>query len=217
MKATTTLHYIYDPLCGWCYGAAPLVDAAQTVPDLSIALHAGGMLTGSNRRKIDAHWREHVVKSDTRIAAMTGQLFGDAYINGLLLDTSAIMDSAPPTSAILAAENLAGAGLAMLHRIQIAHYQHGLRVADLSVLEKLAADMALDAEAFNEEMKTVNNGALQTHITQSRMLLARVNGSGFPTFVLEDRHGKYHVLQAGHYLGNADAWKRTLQDFVTAK
>ena len=26
------LHYIYDPLCGWCYGAAPLVEAARAVP-----------------------------------------------------------------------------------------------------------------------------------------------------------------------------------------
>ena len=26
-----TLHYIYDPLCGWCYGAKPLVQAAQAV------------------------------------------------------------------------------------------------------------------------------------------------------------------------------------------
>ena len=24
----TTLHYVYDPLCGWCYGAAPLLEAA---------------------------------------------------------------------------------------------------------------------------------------------------------------------------------------------
>lgn len=23
--STPTLHYIHDPLCGWCYGAAPLV------------------------------------------------------------------------------------------------------------------------------------------------------------------------------------------------
>jgi putative protein-disulfide isomerase len=29
----TTLHYIFDPLCGWCYGAAPLVAAARTVPE----------------------------------------------------------------------------------------------------------------------------------------------------------------------------------------
>lgn len=28
----TTLHYIFDPLCGWCYGAAPLVKAAQSLP-----------------------------------------------------------------------------------------------------------------------------------------------------------------------------------------
>ncbi|MEG1327174.1 MAG: DsbA family protein, partial [Janthinobacterium sp.] len=27
-----TLHYIFDPLCGWCYGAAPLVEAARAVP-----------------------------------------------------------------------------------------------------------------------------------------------------------------------------------------
>ncbi|MCF3992670.1 DsbA family protein, partial [Pseudomonas aeruginosa] len=23
-----TLHYLYDPLCGWCYGASPLLAAA---------------------------------------------------------------------------------------------------------------------------------------------------------------------------------------------
>lgn len=32
-----TLHYIFDPLCGWCYGAAPLVEAARTVPGLAVA------------------------------------------------------------------------------------------------------------------------------------------------------------------------------------
>lgn len=41
-----TLHYIFDPLCGWCYGAAPLVEAARTVPGLAVAFHGGGMLAG---------------------------------------------------------------------------------------------------------------------------------------------------------------------------
>ena len=27
--SSATLHYIYDPLCGWCYGAKPLIQAAQ--------------------------------------------------------------------------------------------------------------------------------------------------------------------------------------------
>ena len=25
----STLHYIYDPMCGWCYGAEPLIEAAR--------------------------------------------------------------------------------------------------------------------------------------------------------------------------------------------
>lgn len=217
MTATTTLHYIYDPLCGWCYGAAPLLDAAQTVSGLTVALHAGGMLAGNQRRQIDASWRSHVIEHDARIAAMTGQLFGDAYLNGLLLDTSAILDSAPPTCAILAAENLAGRGLEMLHRIQVAHYQQGRRVADTAVLAALAQDMALPGAMFAQEMQAVKDNSLSAHIAQSRALLAKVRGPGFPTFVLEDRQGQLHILQTGDYLGKAVLWQEKLRGYVTAQ
>jgi len=133
----TTLHYIFDPLCGWCYGAAPLVKAAQSLPGLKIVPHAGGMMTGNNRRQITDEWRNYVIPHDKRIAEMTGQPFGEAYFNGLLRDTTAVMDSEPPITAILAAEKLAGRGLDMLHRIQQAHYQEGRRIADTPVLEAL--------------------------------------------------------------------------------
>lgn len=138
----TTLHYIFDPLCGWCYGAAPLVKAAKTIPGLTIALHAGGMMTGNNRRQITDEWRNYVIPHDKRIAELTGQPFGEAYFNGLLRDTTAVMDSEPPITAILAAQALAGRGLDMLHRIQEAHYQEGRRIADTPVLEALAKSWA---------------------------------------------------------------------------
>ena len=47
----TTLHYVYDPLCGWCYGAAPLLRAAAGIPGLRIALHAGGLWLGARRAR----------------------------------------------------------------------------------------------------------------------------------------------------------------------
>lgn len=214
--AKPELHYIFDPLCGWCYGAAPLVAAAKSVPGLTTVLHGGGMMTGSNRRKIDAQWREHVIEHDARISAMTGQIFGDAYINGLLLDTTVVMDSAPPTSAILAAENLAGQGLEMLHRIQVAHYQQGLRVADLSVLEALAKDLDLPAQAFSQERVAVSGTSLTQHIAQSRALLQQVHGRGFPTFALQDSQGKMQLLDAGRYLGNVAQWQKMLLAAVNA-
>jgi len=190
------------------------VKAARAVKGLPIALHGGGMMVGNHRRTIDAQWRGHVIEHDARIAAMTGQPFGEAYINGLLLDTTAVMDSAPPTCAILAAQKLSGSGLDMLHLIQVAHYQHGKRVADLPVLEALAQELGLSAPAFSAEMQAINGEILNQHIAESRALLAQLGGRGFPTFALENSAGQLQVLNAGRYLGDAPAWQEMLQRSV---
>jgi len=47
------LHYIYDPLCGWCYGAEPLVWAASKVDGLALQLHAGGLWPQPTRLPIE--------------------------------------------------------------------------------------------------------------------------------------------------------------------
>ncbi|TNC75397.1 DsbA family protein [Janthinobacterium lividum] len=196
-----TLHYIFDPLCGWCYGAAPLVEAARAVPGLTVAFHGGGMMTGSNRRQITPEWRGYVLPHDRRIEQMSGQPFGDAYINGLLNDTTAMMDSEPPITAILASEALAGKGLDMLQRVQRAHYVDGLRIADLPVLVALAQELGMDGAAFQAEYARQAGAATQRHIDASRTLLAQVGGQGFPTFVLDDGSGKLSVIDIGGFLG----------------
>src|SRR5437899_7409366 len=84
MKQRATLHYVFDPLCGWCYAAEPLVEAARGVPGLSVEFHGGGMMTGPNRRKITPEWRDYVMPHDHRIAQLSGQPFGAAYFDGLL-------------------------------------------------------------------------------------------------------------------------------------
>lgn len=207
------LHYIYDPMCGWCYGAAPLLQAAGEVDGLKIELHGGGMMTGSNRKQVSTQLRNYVMQHDRRIAAMTGQPFGDDYFNGLLLDTTAMLDSEPPTTAILAAEAIAGRGLAMLARIQTAHYVQGLRVAETAVLRTLAAEIGLEPAFFYSKFAeldgAVGETATQAHIAASRALLARVGGQGFPTFALQ-RGAQIEVLDAGRFFGRAKAWKVVL-------
>lgn len=214
IAATATLHYLYDPLCGWCYAAAPLVEAARSMPGLTIALQAGGMMSGTNRRRIDARWRDYVMPHDRRIAQLSGQPFGDAYFEGLLRDTTAVMDSTPPITAILAAQQSSGRGLDMLHRLQRAHYVGGRRIADASVLSELAADIGLDPMAFNAAMQRVGGTATTRHIEESRALLSEVGGHGFPTFALQVRGGHRFALDIGPYLGEPDAWKRHLTNVI---
>lgn len=203
----TVLHYIYDPLCGWCYGAAPLIRAAREV--LPVLAHAGGMMTGASRQIVCETLRNYVMPHDRRIAALTGQPFGDAYFNGLLHDQRALFDSEPPISAVLAAETLAGRGLDLLALIQIAHYVKGRRIADVVVLADLAAELGIDRETFAIAYAAMSGEKTQRHIAASRRLLARVGGHGFPTLVLE-RDDNFEVIDTGSWLGRPDEFRAHL-------
>ena len=213
--AGATLHYIFDPLCGWCYAAAPLVDAAREVPGLKVEFHGGGMMTGANRRPITPQWRDYVLPHDHRIAEMTGQPFGERYFEGLLRDTGAVMDSEPPTTAVLAAESLRpGGGLDMIHALQRAHYVDGRRIADVEVLKAIAAELGFDAQAFASAFERQSGEATSRHIAESRQFLQRAGGQGFPTFVLVQPDGSAGRIDIGPWLGRAEEWKAQLGAFV---
>lgn len=206
-----SLHYIFDPLCGWCYGAAPLIDAAAGCAGIEVVLHGGGMLAGANRRSITAPWRDYVMPHDQRIASLSGQAFGTAYYDGLLRDIGAPLDSTPPTTAILAAEELGGHGLAMAHRVQRAHYVDGWRISEPAVLQRLAIELGLDAGAFAAACARLAGEATLRHFAESRDLLARVGGQGFPTLALEGSDGRFVRLDIGPWFGRAAAFADMLQ------
>ena len=196
--STATLHYINDPLCGWCYGAAPLVEAAREV--LPVSWHAGGMMAGQRRQPVTESLRGYVLPHDRRIAQLTGQPFGEAYADGLLRDTTAVFDSGPPIAAMLAADSVAGRGLDMLSRLQKAHYVEGRRIADRPVLEEMAESIGLDRAAFAQALDEVQGEDVQAHISQTRALMQRLGAAGFPTFMLE-RDGRWSSIEVGEYLG----------------
>jgi putative protein-disulfide isomerase len=195
--STVTLHYIHDPLCGWCYAAAPLVKAAREV--LPVRWHAGGMMAGPRRQPVSEGLRSYVLPHDRRIAQLTGQPFGEAYADGLLRDTTAVLDSEPPIAAMLAAEALAGRGLDLLARLQQAHYLEGRRIADRPVLEEMAASIGLDRAEFTEALGDEGE-TVQSHIAQTRALMQRLGVAGFPSFALE-RDGRWSPVEAGEFLG----------------
>jgi protein-disulfide isomerase-like protein with CxxC motif len=72
--------------------------------------------------KLPADTRRYIQQADARIANTSGQPFGEAYLSGLLLDPTMILDSLPPISAILATQSLdATKNLRKLRAIQRAH------------------------------------------------------------------------------------------------
>jgi putative protein-disulfide isomerase len=206
--SNTILHYIYDPLCGWCYGAAPLVAAARDI--VTVRLHGGGMMTGPDRRRVTAQLRSFVVHHDKRIAQISGQKFGECYTEGLLRDTSVVLDSEPPISAVLAADQMASRGLDMLARLQVAHYVEGRRIADRAVLICVAAELGLEAPIFRKTLGQFEGEPTQRHIRESRVLFERVGSRGFPTFALE-ADGRLSVIDVSAHFGHPRQWQAWLR------
>lgn len=201
--STKTLHYIHDPLCGWCYGAAPLVRAARSV--VSVQAHAGGMMAGASRQPVTDALRAFVLPHDRRIAQLTGQVFGPAYTDGLLCDTEAVLDSEPPIAAMLAAQALAERGLDMLAALQIAHYVEGRQVSRREVLIEVAGSLDLPSDTFADTLDLQSGGPAREHILATRGLMAKLGVSGFPAMALET-DGTLARVDVSRFLGREEEW-----------
>ena len=115
------LHYIYDPLCGWCYGAEPLVWAAAGVDGLALRMHAGGLWPQPTR--LPENTRSYIIKR-RRGRADAASL--SSRFEGLLFDPSSCSIAAPSRRSVRAALD-ATKGLPMLRGIARA-YERGQHV-----------------------------------------------------------------------------------------
>ncbi|MBT00526.1 MAG: DsbA family protein [Oceanospirillaceae bacterium] len=199
------LHYIFDPLCGWCYAAEPLLAVAQANSAFELVLHGGWLMRG---QRIAPAMRAHIASADRRIEQLTGQPFGEGYLNGLLQDPETVLDSRPPITAILAAGSLGVDPFAMQRSIQHAHYEQGLRVSELDTLAGLATTLGIDSNAFLSAFSQQSK-VVMGHIDESLRLLEAAGGGGFPTLLLETGAGMKRLDLAGYY-GKPDQWRAFL-------
>lgn len=199
------LHYVHDPMCGWCYAAAPMIDAVQRT-EVVITLHGGGLWEPATQ--LDVEKRSYIRQSDLRIAALAQRPFGEAYLGGLLNDERTIFWSRPTIAAVIAAGILrVHADLMMLDVIQDAHYQEGLHVVDEEILANLAVRIGLNKDAF---CLALHAAPVDQHIDETQRFMRQFALRGFPGFVLE-HDGKYVPLPHENFYGNPDAFVRAVQ------
>lgn len=203
------VHYFFDPMCGWCYGATALLDAIAANSDLKLELHPGGMIANQS---IEKAFRNHILTSDARIASITGAQFGKGYIQRVNSNESMILDSYITARAIITAEQLGIAPLNMLKTIQHAHYVEGKQVNRAEAIEELAVELGLDKNHWQRAM-LANQGAEQTQIVQSRLLMQKLQVTGYPTLILE-KHETFVKLPHTAYYGKPDAWRQLIDDYI---
>ena len=178
--AIPILWYFADPMCSWCWGFSPVIEAlrGEYRERMKIALVLGGLrpgetapMTAATREEILHHWRE--------VHARTGQAFrfDNALPQGFVYDTE------PASRAVVTVGGLDPALIFPLFKeIQSAFYAEGRDVTQTDVLADLAAALGVDAAAFLGAFDSdAARAKTQAHFRQARQAGVR----GFPALILQ--------------------------------
>lgn len=204
--------YLFDPLCGWCYGAGPALEQISHIDGVTVHLAPTGLFTGENARPMDASFAAYAWQNDQRIARLTGQEFSDAYRSRVLGATGAMFDSAPATLGLVAvALTEPEHAFDALKALQQARYVDGLDNSDLSVVSEV-----LSRAGFAEAARRVLSpdaellAAYRSRIDAARREMARFGAQGVPTLVVEDESGS-RLLPSNALFGDIQALITQLQ------
>lgn len=145
MSNTPTLIYVYDPLCGWCYGFHPVVEklAERFGGELAIRVIPGGLAIGENVRAINDGY-DYIPKASKQVENVTGISFGKNFYL-LAEEGSYLYDSEPACIAQTTANRLIpGKGLEFAGNMQHAFFSHGKSLNDWTTFEELFTDLGVD-------------------------------------------------------------------------
>lgn len=178
------LTYLFDPLCGWCYGAAPAITRLRAA-GLSVEMVPVGLFAGSGAFAMSEGFARHAWDADQRIATLTGQPFSEAYRTRVLAQRGNRVDSGPATLALTAVRLTEPQREAeALEAIQRARYVDGLDNSVPDVIAGVLTTLGLDAalrrfEAAEAELVEANRARIEAGRATMRAYRLR-GGAGAP-------------------------------------
>ncbi len=189
--STPILWYFADPMCSWCWGFSPAIEAVRDAyrKRMKIALVLGGLRPGTTepmtptaREEILHHW--HAVHE------RTGQPF---HFEGALPE-GFVYDTEPASRAVITVGGLDPSLIFPLFKsIQAAFYAEGRDVTQTAVLCELATRLGVDAASFLHAYDRDDSRAkTQAHFRQAR----QAGVQGFPTLILQQDE-QLHPISTG--------------------
>ena len=198
---TTHFLYLFDPLCGWCYGASAGIATLAAKPGVIVEPVPSGLFAGDGARQLGSDMVAHIKANDRQIAVRTGAVFGDAYQDHVVGSDGVRLDSGLATLALSAVAATAPAGeLAALAAIQRARYVDGRAITDIAVLREVLTEAGFAAAAdLLVESAPALHEANRQRLSRARALMQRFAISGVPALLRDDGKGPVPVDAAPLY------------------
>ena len=186
-SAMTVATFIFDPLCGWCYGASGVLDRMGE-EGFGIDLLPIGL--PDEARPIEPDFAQLIWGTDRLVEQHTGQPFTRAY-QALLTGGSANLNAWPATLAVIAvARTRPDRQLAALQALQIARFVNGRDTGDMVVVETILREIGLrNAADLVASSNPVLVSAAEAAVIRGRGLLAQHGLDSGPAVLLTAQDG----------------------------
>ena len=190
MRTDPIILIVTDPLCSWCWGMTPAVDAvrAQRPAGIELDLILGGINLDSTQ-VVGSYGRRLMQKLWKEVADTTGQtpaaLQAEDYIH----------NSLPVCLAVEAVRQILGfPPFDFLHDLQRRFFTLGENITDSSWLRSVVQDHGLDVMAFDRLMIDPSTPAR----VQFQFGMAHAFGTHALPSVLVRRGAQTHLLAGGY-------------------
>lgn len=185
-----SLIYVGDPMCSWCWGFAPEIEALAEEWPTEVVV--GGLRPGPMAQPLASGMAESLSHHWVQIAERTGQPFDLSFLER---DDGWVYDTEPAAIAVTLMRAMnEGRTLDYFTDVQMAFYGQGRDVTDFEVLTELTIGYEVDHEDFASALRS-DDAKKRAWDDFSR---ARNWGiSGFPTLVGELADGRLALLARG--------------------
>lgn len=187
------LIYLYDAICGWCYGFTPaILQLQQEYGDkMEFDIMSGGMIIGDNRRPFST-MAAYIQGAHKRVEEMTGVTFGQPFLEQLL-PSEEIIDSEKPAVALTVFKQYQPAkALSFAHDMQVALNYHGKSLNNDDTYRELLEPYGIDADEFLQKMQLEDN----RYATQQEFQLIQNWGiTGFPAAIFDNGEQLYLIAR----------------------
>jgi len=188
--------YVYDALCGWCYGFSPVITQFENKYEESLIFEviSGGMVTGSRIGPI-GEVASYISWAYKDVEKATGVKFGSEFLNKTLKKGDAIFTSIPSAIALSVFKDLHPKNsIQFASELQKAIYFDGIEPENLEAYGQISAKFGLDAKLFVLKMK---DPLFKKLAEDDFKKSAELNVSGFPTIFIEI-NGTYYKIGSGY-------------------
>lgn len=178
-----TLMYVADPMCSWCWGFAPVIQALteRYASTLNIRLIMGGLRPAEAAQYLDDDLRAYLQQHWQHVHDATGQVFNEKNLKR----DNWLYDTEPAARAVVTMRHIAAEHeQAFFHDLQHAYYTRGVDITQSSAYLPLLATYNVDETLF---LSTFMSDATK-HATRQDFALSRSLGvQGFPAVIIDNK------------------------------